>query len=119
VNFFADENVSRLLVRWLRDEGHDVEWIVEIAPGSSDPDVLAAAAQSNRVLITFDLDFGEHVYRHRLHAHGVILIRLAATDESERLAILQRHWPAIAANAVGNFIVVTNRKMRVRPLTRP
>lgn len=64
--------MDRLIVQWLRDPGHDVRWAAEETPGASDPHVLQIAASDNRVLLTNDLDFGEHVFRNGLNAGGVI-----------------------------------------------
>jgi predicted nuclease of predicted toxin-antitoxin system len=59
MNILANENFPRDAVTALREEGHDVVWIRTDAPGSSDEQVLARAQAENRVLVTFDKDFGE------------------------------------------------------------
>lgn len=56
----ADENLDSLVVRWLRERGHDVIWMVDLAPGAIDSDVLARTA--DRVLLTQDRDFGRMVF---------------------------------------------------------
>ena len=67
----ANENVSADCVNRLRQSGHDVLWIREAAPGSSDPDVLARASGEERLLITFDKDFGELAFRRGAKASQV------------------------------------------------
>jgi len=57
----ANENIPEDCVVRLRERGHDVLWIREAAPGGPDPDVLARALTEDRLLITFDKDFGELV----------------------------------------------------------
>jgi predicted nuclease of predicted toxin-antitoxin system len=59
----ANENIPEDCVSRLRQSGHDVLWIREVAPGSSDPDVLSRALAEERLLITFDKDFGELAFR--------------------------------------------------------
>src|SRR6266542_6830109 len=73
----ANENVPGDCVDALRQDGHDVLWIRESAPGSPDLVVLSVAQSEERLLITFDKDFGELVYRHGAAAsRGVVLFRL-------------------------------------------
>ena len=57
--FLANENIPFDAVRALREKGYDVLWTREDSPGSTDIEVLEAAQKQDRVLITFDKDFGE------------------------------------------------------------
>ena len=76
MRIIANENIPGLAVRKLRDRGHDVIWIRESDPGSADHEVLALARAENRLLITFDKDFGELAFRHGFPAvNGVLLFR--------------------------------------------
>jgi len=59
MRFLANENFPGPAVTALRAAGHDVVWIRTAAPGSTDRDVLAQAAREERILLTFDKDFGE------------------------------------------------------------
>ncbi|MGH7180112.1 MAG: DUF5615 family PIN-like protein [Tepidisphaeraceae bacterium] len=116
MKLLADENMDRAIVEWLREVGHDVAWVAENLPGTSDARVLELAIAESRVLATNDLDFGEHVYRIRRPAPGVLLLRFNAATEEQRLAHLKKHWPTIEARVTGHFVVATNRRVRVRPL---
>ena len=65
-------------------------WIRTDAPGSRDEEVLTLAKVEDRVLITFDKDFGELAYRSRLPVScGVILFRIPApsSDFVARIAV--------------------------------
>ena len=78
MRFLADENMPGDAIDGLRSRGHDVAWVRTDAPGSSDPDVLARATAEDRVLLTFDKDFGELAFHSRLPASsGVVLFRIA------------------------------------------
>ena len=68
MRFLADENFLGVAVKTLRQQGHDVVWMQTHAPGSSDVDVLAIAEAENRILLTFDRDFGELAFRAGLPA---------------------------------------------------
>ena len=73
----ANENVPGDCVAVLRQRGHDVLWVREIARGSGDDAVLAKAQSEARVLITFDKDFGELVFRRgKAASRGIVLFRL-------------------------------------------
>src|SRR6266702_7086591 len=77
MRFLADENFPGAAVRALQAAGNDVVWIRTAASGSSDPDVLAWAARDERILLTFDKDFGELAKASALPATcGVILLRI-------------------------------------------
>lgn len=70
----ADESVDGPVVRWLRDRGHEVVWMAEVAPGTPDGDVLARA--TDRVLLTGDRDFGRMVFLEGAAAAGVVYLRI-------------------------------------------
>jgi predicted nuclease of predicted toxin-antitoxin system len=61
--YLANENAPRDAIFAARAAGFDVAWMVELQPGASDEVVLALAQRDGRVLITFDKDFGELVFR--------------------------------------------------------
>ena len=73
----ADENVPKEAVLALRHLGCDLAWVQEIAPGLKNGDVVDLARKQGRVLLTFDKDFGELVFREGYTGlRGVILIRI-------------------------------------------
>ena len=52
------------------------------APGRTDEDVLSRAADENRILLTFDKDFGELAWRAKLPAScGIVSVDLGALPE--------------------------------------
>jgi predicted nuclease of predicted toxin-antitoxin system len=118
LKLLANENVQRLLVAKLRDRGHDIRWVLEESRGIDDPHVLREALSEGRVLLTWDKDFGELVYRQGKSAsNGVILLRVFDTKSQAEVVelivpILEAHessWP-------GHFSVIDRSRVRVRPL---
>lgn len=112
MRFLADENMPAQAVRALRESGLDVAWIRDEAPGLSDESVLARAQSDNRVLITFDKDFGELARRHGLPAAwGVVLFRIQTRNPAEaaeqvlRVLASRQDWP-------GHFSVVSGTGIR-------
>jgi predicted nuclease of predicted toxin-antitoxin system len=116
MRFCANENIPEDCVVWLRQAGHDVTWIREIAPGSIDTEVLARALTENRLLITFDKDFGELVFRRGAKAsHGIILFRMTLPSPS----IIARRMVTVLASRddwAGHFSVVDDFNIRMRRL---
>lgn len=116
VRLLANENVSGDAVVALRAAGHDVVWIRTDAPGTPDDVILARAQDEDRIVLTFDKDFGELAYRWGLPAlSGVILIRLPAPI-TQRAAQLIVDLLAQRDDWVGHFTVVEPGRIRMRPL---
>jgi predicted nuclease of predicted toxin-antitoxin system len=117
MDLFADENIARPVVAWLRGRGHDVLYASEAHAGAPDSDWLARAEAEERLILTADTDFGELIFRDGLTSHGVVLLRLGTLTLSERLTRLDSAWPTVEANPSGKFIVITQAKIRIRDLT--
>lgn len=58
----------------LREDGHDVLYVLERKQGVSDDEVLIEAYNEGRILVTEDKDFGDLVYRLKKPSRGIILI---------------------------------------------
>lgn len=103
-------------MRGLRQRGHDVLWIREVAPGCSDAEVLDRARADNRLVITFDKDFGELVFRDAAQTSpGIILLRISqpsAMGVTERIATVL----ASRDDWLGHFSVVDDVTIRMRRL---
>lgn len=74
--FFADENISPVVVGFLRNNGCDVK----DAHGANmvsakDTDWLALAYTENRVIITQDSDFSQLVFTQPINFIGIIFLR--------------------------------------------
>jgi hypothetical protein len=60
MQFLADENVPRPIVRWLRSQGHDVLYAAETRAQTSDADLLSEAeAQSVKLCLNRCQRMGE------------------------------------------------------------
>jgi hypothetical protein len=107
MRFLANENFPGAAVTALKAAGHDVVWVRIAAPGATDQDVLAWAAREQRILLTFDKDFGELA--------RVVLLRMPMprpADVGQRLASLvtaRDDW-------AGHFSVIEPGRVRMRAL---
>jgi predicted nuclease of predicted toxin-antitoxin system len=116
LRILANENFPGPLIRELRRRGHDVASVKEFMRGAEDRSVLAHAQEEARLVVTFDKDFGELAYRFNLpSSSGVILFRLSGAspevDNARALAALES-----GIDWIGSFAVVTDDRIRVRPL---
>jgi predicted nuclease of predicted toxin-antitoxin system len=117
VRLLADENCPHVLVRQLRERGHDVVWVREVQPGAGDEDVVARATRETRVLLTFDKDFGEIAYRTGVAApSGVILLRIS-TPGPDAVAEVVMETLDKYPGWEGAFSVIEDTRVRRRQLS--
>lgn len=116
MRLLADQNVARSVVDTLRSGGYDVEWVQESQPGRSDPALLQYAVSEERVILTFDKDFGTLAFNTGVPAScGIILVRLTPTAPgtlANRLVDIlseRNDW-------AGSFAVIDDGTIRMRPL---
>jgi predicted nuclease of predicted toxin-antitoxin system len=77
VKFLADMGVSLTTVEALRAAGHDAihlrdEGLIRLP----DPGIVAKALAESRIVLTFDLDFGDILAIARSEAPSVVIFRL-------------------------------------------
>jgi predicted nuclease of predicted toxin-antitoxin system len=81
-----DENMPAAMLNLLREAGHDVSSVVdEGLSGTDDSRVIRAATSQGRILITFDVAFGNiRTFPPESHA-GIVVFRL----HDQRWAVLE------------------------------
>lgn len=109
LSLLLDEDTERALATELRNAGHEVARVVELAdlgPGSSDDEVRAAALREGRILLTHDDDHVAaarsdtpaprvfYVPNQRLAAHEITHILNAAADVDDlgEVVVLSEAW---------------------------
>src|SRR2546430_16723808 len=117
MNFVADESCARPVIQALREAGHDVVAIAEIAKGATDDQVLERALKEKRVLITEDRDFGELVYARGRSSSGVILVRFPGSARRVKPATVVDAVAKLGVRLRDAFTVV--EPGRVRLSSRP
>jgi predicted nuclease of predicted toxin-antitoxin system len=111
-----DENLPAGLATEIGALGHDVDTVPsEGLAGHEDEDVWAAARAEQRMLFTQDLDFSDiRIFAPGTHP-GLVLLRLREPGQS---ALRKRVLSLIQSEPFetweGCFVVVTDRKVRVR-----
>lgn len=116
MRLLANENIPAEAVEFLREQGHDVAWARDQAPGSSDRAILDRARSEKRVLVTFDKDFGELAFRTRLPSEcGIILLRISAPS-SGHIARFLAQALASQGDWAGHFAVIEDDRIRLTAL---
>lgn len=80
----ADEHVEPLTRRFLRERGHDIEWVghvPELGLGAVDADIAAYSRDEDRLLLTRDDDFLTRL--DPSDTAGVLFLRDRTLSESE------------------------------------
>jgi len=118
MRFLADMGVSRTTVEALRAANHDAvhlrdEGLIRL----TDHEIVKKALAENRVVLTFDLDFGDILATARSGAPSVILFRLRNQTPAGVNPRLFRVIEDCAAElAAGALVIVEDERYRVRRL---
>ena len=119
MRILANENIFRGTVARLRVLGHDVRAVAEEFPGATDSTVLGEAHRDKRIILTFDKDYGDLVFRTSLPVpSGVILLRFDPTDAEEVVGLIQMLDSASELEVEGWFSVVRRDGLRQRKLPK-
>lgn len=118
MKFLADAGISPKTVGFLKNAGHDALHVREMGlERASDSEIVQRARQDGRVILTFDLDFGEILALGVADSPSVIIFRLSdETGESvnRRLgAVLSERSQDLER---GVLILVEDRRYRMRRL---
>lgn len=118
MRFLADMGVDVRVVQWLNQHGHDAIHLRDDGLHRlPDGEIFEKAAREARILLTFDLDFGEIAAL----AHGrpvtVVLFRLHNTRAPHVIARLESVLRASASALLRPAVVlVEESRHRIRPL---
>lgn len=117
MKFLANENIPSSSTERLRVEGHDIVSIGETTPGIKDRDVLEKAVEQARIVLTFDRDYGELIFRRNLpRPPGVIYYRFTPQfpEEAAELTLILLDEAEIEVE--GMFTVLQRHAVRQRPI---
>jgi predicted nuclease of predicted toxin-antitoxin system len=119
VRFLIDANMSPALAERLRADGHDAVAVRDVGLAhASDDEILDHAIGDQRVIISFDTDFGSLLAFRRLTSPSFILIRSSDPLTPDQQAdMITANLAAIRDDLVAGAIVVFARgHLRVRRL---
>jgi len=119
VRLLLDANLSPEVARLLKKAKHDAIHVSEIGLLSApDPEIMEAAAQERRVLLTADADFGALLALGSRATPSVVLLRSADhLRPAEQAELLAANLPLIAEDLEkGAIASLTRDRLRVREL---
>ncbi len=100
----------------LRESGHDVLYMAEIATHTIDEKLLAQTNAESRILLTNDKGFGELIFLQKKISAGIILMRFDSEKSTIKATFMQSFLQAHSQQMQGFVTVVSEGKIRRRPL---
>ncbi len=117
MQLIANENFPLNSVKILRNLGHDIAAISEDSPGITDVAVLEKAIRERRIILTFDRDYGELIFKKGLPSPpGIIFFRFIPKSPEEPAECLNLLLQISELTLEGKFSVVDQDKVRQRSL---
>lgn len=118
MKFIADENISPETIEFIRKLGYDIIDVYQAnLSGFKDSEIVDFAEKNNRIIISFDLDFGEIYYFSPWRNFGIIILRIhpQIPDEANRLLEKLLSSASSLKHKLGNALVVINKRtIRIR-----
>ncbi len=117
MKFLANENFPLTSVRLLRNAGQVVFSVSEDMAGVKDSIVLSRAANEKMIVLTFDRDYGDLIYKVRLPTPlGVVYFRFDPVSPSEPYERILDLFQIEGLALEEKFTVVDRQRVRQRPL---
>lgn len=115
MRFLIDENIAKKVVDFLKTKKYQVKYITDIQVGLDDFEILDLANLRNSILITFDRDFGELVFKYNYSHKGVIYLKLENQSSINTIKALTKLLKS-PSKIEKNFIVVAEKqgKFKIR-----
>ena len=90
MRFLANENFPDPSIHLLREAGHDVMSIRLEAPGITDHQVITMAQAEHRIILTFDKDYGELIFKKGIESPpSVIFLRYRGRDPGSAARLIE------------------------------
>lgn len=117
MKLLANENIPLLAVKKLREHGYDVFSISEQISGITDNEVLNLSKQEDRIIITFDRDYGELIFLRKMTSPpAIIYLHFIPQNPIEVFEIIEAVLKMGESHLLNQFITVNRQYVRKRPL---
>lgn len=110
-----DANISIRAVQALREEGFDVLSIQDIQPNETDIRILSLAVKQKRVLVTYDKDFGDLVFRDKHRHSGIVILRTGDEYWKTQATTIKKFLQTVNQKELAEYVwIVTDKGIRKR-----
>lgn len=110
----ADENIPSETVKLLKSQGVDIISVTEFGYGLSDRKILELGKTKERIIVTFDKDFGQILFKEKFKTKGVILLRFIPKSPQQISKRIQQVL-STKVRIENCFVVVKKDRIRVTP----
>lgn len=115
MTFLANENFPKPAVIYLRQKGYRVVSVSEDHPGITDLEVISKARKEHHIILTFDKDYGEIVFRYgEQNPPAVVYFRFKGDHPTIAGELLVRFIEHKRLSLEGAFTVVEQNGIRQR-----
>ncbi len=115
MRLLANENFPKASVIALRENGYNVLSIGEDNPSIQDHEVIDIAIKEERLILTFDKDYGELVFKKGLKPpQGIIYLRIGTFAPKEPAEIIDKLIKSHKFDFDRHLTVVDNNFVRQR-----
>ena len=117
MQFLANENFPLDSVHLLRRAGHHVFSISENRPGMKDVDILKRALKDKSIILTFDRDYGELIFKYpKLIPEGLVYFRFEPLTPEMPAVILLKVIKEKSIILLKHYTVLEEDRIRQRSL---
>ena len=116
MKFLVDECTGIWVSKKLTQLGFDSVSVIECMKGASDEEIVRKAFAENRVIVTNDKYFGRLAGFNKLP--GIILLRLRDESIENKVKIVSFILDSHSDAILGNVIIVSEKKIRVRRINK-
>jgi predicted nuclease of predicted toxin-antitoxin system len=115
MRLLANENFPLKSVIYLKEKGYDVKAIGIDNSGIMDEEVMDIAIREERLILTFDRDYGELIFRHNYRPQkGVIYLRIKEFLPEQPGQLIEKLLSNAQLNFDGSLTVVDLNGIRQR-----
>lgn len=113
MKLLVDENIPPVISKFLKDKGHDVLQVRNVAKGTGDKDIVKIALEKERDKLTLDLDFGHIYFFSRRGELNIYVIRPSILNVSNLEHILEENLKEIEKSEENGLYILEETGYRV------
>ena len=120
MKLLANENFPYKSIHYLKEKGYDVLSIGMDNPSILDSEIMKIAINEKRIIMTFDRDYGELIFRHNYKPEqGVIYLRLDKYQPHEPGLIIEEIITNKEIDITRTLTVVDKNGIRKENINKP